>query len=219
MTVTYRYLGYGTTDSNGVALLDHDANGDTISHSYTGTGAGKIDVVASTDHPISSGSLQSERYDILDCLYYDKALDGTGNHNDLWYSSGVTLTRTSTGTTVVGNNTDNSMLLLYYGNANNCIPSTSDFCIEFDLISENNCGMFMGDSSNYYAYTLNIPTGSSFVHHKIVYSASDNTLTQYQDGVARTPISTSVTGNFGFRLVDYQKDMDIIFKNFEVYPI
>lgn len=46
---TYTYLGYGTTDSNGVAKLDHDANGDAISHSYTGTGAGKIDVVASLE--------------------------------------------------------------------------------------------------------------------------------------------------------------------------
>ena len=45
MTATYNYLGYGVTDENGIAKLDHDANGDSISHSYTGTGAGKIDVV------------------------------------------------------------------------------------------------------------------------------------------------------------------------------
>lgn len=42
-----RFIGSGSTNSNGLAIMDKDANGNTIEHSYTGTGAGKLDLVAS----------------------------------------------------------------------------------------------------------------------------------------------------------------------------
>ena len=61
-----RYLGYGTTNAQGVATLEFDPNGDALSHSYTGVGAGKVDIIA------ESGSLQSERYTVLDCKFYDE---------------------------------------------------------------------------------------------------------------------------------------------------
>ena len=57
---SYRYLGYGTTDANGVAH-----------YTYTGTGAGEVDVIASLDNPISEGSIVSETYEVLDCIYID----------------------------------------------------------------------------------------------------------------------------------------------------
>lgn len=62
--MVYKYLGYGITDNNGIAHLDHDSNGNPINHSYTGTGAGEIDIVASLDDSthISDSSLQSEIY-------------------------------------------------------------------------------------------------------------------------------------------------------------
>ena len=67
----YRYLGYGITNEQGIATLDHDANGDPITHSYTGTGAGEIDIVASLDDTskISDSSIQSETYGVLDYFY------------------------------------------------------------------------------------------------------------------------------------------------------
>lgn len=77
--VNYIYLGYGVTDSNGVAKLDHDANGDPISYSYTGTGAGEIDIVASLDNPIGEGSIQSEIYEVIDALFYDSATSDRSN--------------------------------------------------------------------------------------------------------------------------------------------
>lgn len=66
----YRYLGYGTTNSNGVAHLDHDPQGNPI-NGYTGTGAGEVDVVASLDNPIIDGSIVSEPYPVFDCPVYD----------------------------------------------------------------------------------------------------------------------------------------------------
>lgn len=70
MTV-YKYLGYGVTNESGVAKLDHDAQGQEISHSYTGVGAGEIDVVASLDNPVESGSIVSEPCNVLDCIKCD----------------------------------------------------------------------------------------------------------------------------------------------------
>ena len=92
----YRYLGYGVTDSNGVAHLDHDANGDSLSHSYTGVGAGEIDVLASLDNPIVDGSIVSETYSILDCIKYDKGiLDDPQTRNIYDNVSANALTRTT----------------------------------------------------------------------------------------------------------------------------
>lgn len=95
--IKYKYLGYGITDDKGIAKLDHDANGDPISHSYTGTGAGKIDVVASLDSPssISDSSLVSETYEVLDCYKYDS---GMSDYSDIWtQGSSNVLIRDSSG--------------------------------------------------------------------------------------------------------------------------
>ena len=107
MTTVYRYLGYGTTDSNGVAKLDHDANGDEISHSYTGTGAGEVDVVGSTDAPadISDGSFQSETYSIMDYIVYDTGY--SDRDTSKWTNDRMTVTTDGTGTTISRSGTGN----------------------------------------------------------------------------------------------------------------
>ena len=80
----YKYLGYGVTNSEGVAHLDHDADGEPIDHSYTGVGAGEIDVLASLDNPIVEGSIVSVPCNVLDCYKYDEGLLAEGHHNDIW---------------------------------------------------------------------------------------------------------------------------------------
>jgi hypothetical protein len=84
-----RLIGSGTTDSNG-----------RISVPYTGTGAGKIQLVA------VNGTLQSETYEVYDCKWYDFGTDST---NNIWLNSSTmtvnygddcaTLTETTSGTT------------------------------------------------------------------------------------------------------------------------
>jgi len=84
MTITYRLIGKGTTDENGIAHMDYSTSdgGSTwtdISSNpgYTGVGAGEIDLLASTDNPITAGSCQSEPYPITDakakCGYINKS--------------------------------------------------------------------------------------------------------------------------------------------------
>lgn len=93
MVLKYRYLGKGITDSNGIAHMTEDAEGQTVT-GYTGTGRGLTDIIASTDDStaISDSSIQSETYEVMDCIFYD---DGTiANHNDVWTKDSlVILTR------------------------------------------------------------------------------------------------------------------------------
>lgn len=90
--MVYKYLGYGVTDSNGVAKLDHDAEGQELQHSYTGVGAGEIDVVASLDNPVESGSIVSETLSVMDTLLYDT---GTDPSHNIWTGDTSNLTRNS----------------------------------------------------------------------------------------------------------------------------
>ena len=73
--VLYRYIGQGVTNRNGVASIN-----------YTGIGRGKMEVVASTDRPVIDGSLQSEIYELLDCIFYD---NGTLSDNNDWYDKNL----------------------------------------------------------------------------------------------------------------------------------
>ena len=94
---SYRYLGYGTTDANGVAHLKKNASSQDVD-GYVGTGAGEVDVIASLDNPISQGSIVSGTYPVLDTKFYDKGLSGTGEHNDDWSYTRMSAERTSEGT-------------------------------------------------------------------------------------------------------------------------
>ena len=91
MTV-YKYLGYGVTNENGVAKLEYNSEGQKRDHSYTGVGAGEIDVIASTDNPITSGSIVSETFSVMDTLLYDT---GTDPSHNIWTGSTSNLTRGS----------------------------------------------------------------------------------------------------------------------------
>lgn len=100
--IIYRYIGYGVTNSNGVAHLDHDPQGNPI-NGYTGTGAGEVDVIASTDNPIIDGSIVSEPYEVIDALFFDDASTNRNSeyspyHCNLSHNNGeYTITRNDDG--------------------------------------------------------------------------------------------------------------------------
>lgn len=108
MTYTYRCIGKGTTDSNGVAHITHDCSGNALSDDgYKGVGAGLLDILASTDSPseIGDGSFQSETFEIYDCNWYDLGTDSTNSMFGTSSSMTVTygdeycsLTETTSGT-------------------------------------------------------------------------------------------------------------------------
>jgi len=125
---TYRYLGYGTTDSTGVAKLDHDAEGTAIDHSYTGSGAGKVDLIASLDDEITSDSVISDGYSFYDV---DWIYAGTSHK-----SSHFTETANSDGSYTFGTDgTDYGIFqastTIYQGQM---IYADVGECFEFDLL-------------------------------------------------------------------------------------
>ena len=72
-TYKYRCIGRGTTNNQGIAHITHNCQGTQLQNTgYKGTGAGQINILASTDTPtnINDDSFQSQTIEILDCLYY-----------------------------------------------------------------------------------------------------------------------------------------------------
>ena len=207
---SYRYLGYGVTNSNGVAHLDHDPQGNPI-NGYTGTGAGEVDVIASTDNPVSSGSIVSETYSIIDASFIDTGLsDSTAN---------VVLSRMSR------QPTDNGAVITATGNnawaimkqnspvfSNNCI-------IEFDLIANEtpSTSVAIDLSTQGDAYQNKIYF-EDLGHYKIqVTSESITALTGSQSISLKKaeypPSDVRISFNLG------QTGDTITYKDFVIYPI
>ena len=199
MTV-YKYLGYGVTNENGIAKLDHDAQGQEISHSYVGTGAGEIDVVASLDNPVVEGSIVSETYSILDALFYDEAISNAkaSQYSDVttdrsYSDNGTTLSKTATSGTTYCNTV--------IGNTKNWFDFTKKYQVDFDFSFEradNSSAVGIGFGSN--GFNLHNLFNSALTgngHLKIV--TDGNTYQLYLDNVPKgTPLT--ITGNAGFFL-------------------
>lgn len=218
--VVYRYLGWGITNENGVAKLDHDANGDAIEHSYTGVGAGEIDILASLDNPVDEGSIVSETYSVLDAQFYDSGTTGTPN-TEWWKSSSLTLTSDDTGLTAT-----NDSSTTYYLSPNKVGTSKSqisdlvewdEFACEFTY-HEHSGGIFLEtrDSNNQLNQrgfgVINASEGDVI---KLVYT--DNTLKYYKNDVQNGSNYTNCTGDVMIRFSI--TNGSIRFSNFKVYPI
>lgn len=210
--MSYRYLGYGITDSNGEAKLEYDENGNHLDHSITGTGAGELDIVASLDKPIDSGSLVSETYSIIDATWID---DGTMN---IWYNQQNTQVDTSSGEYKRLYTTGSSFI--YRFNANATLEQGN--CIEFDFYQEdgaNSDGLlrfFNTSIANKGTFRLNsaeLPIGE-WVHIKFTFK--DNTVIM-NDIVATAQTISETALKFGF--ISNGTTSAMRFKNFMMYPI
>lgn len=214
--MAYRYLGYGITNDKGIAKLEFDENGDPLTHSYTGTGAGEIDIVASLDDStkISEGSLQSKTYSVLDGYWYD---DGISNPKKVnWYtpSTNFTVQIDSDGTLL----TSTSTSPLHYWANNYTQISIGAFAIEFDLVSyntNNESGIRLNGTNSHSIYfgEVNCPQNC---HFKLIV---DGTKIKYQidNGVIVDFVTTTNTDFYvGFR---FATATDMKYKNFKIYPI
>lgn len=132
--VSYRCVGYGTTNSSGVATLDHNLDGTSISggHSYTGSGVGELDFVASVDSPtqINNGSDVSETFVLMDCRLYDEGT--SARYNDtMWgnWNNSATIERKAEYTSIkkASDNTQASWQIP------NTPFSNDELTIEFDV--------------------------------------------------------------------------------------
>ena len=224
MTVTYRCIGKGVTDENGVAHMTHSTSdgGSTwtdISSNpgYVGTGKGLVDLCASPDDPstIDESSLVSEPYPVLDALFKDI---GTLSDYGTWTSSDFTdatrISRDTECTTLTPQ--DN------YDTQQQSVTGT-DFAVEFDCnltysdgTSTNAFLRFIASTNRtFYPSSLGLQSGN---WHHIKFIVTDGNVTVFVDNVDKS--SQSISNPTAFRIVlnnNYVSNMK--YKNFVIYPI
>ena len=214
MTATYIYLGYGVTDSNGKAKLEYDAQGNPLTHSYTGTGAGKVDIVASLDSEITGSSLVSETYSLMDCLFYQ---DGTTEPpSNTWVLNKFTPTYGSDGTTLTSTEFA-TCFANKKGTSTTVFDWDSPVSIEFYItnITSTNADIQIYDNTNNCTRSFNVLgiTGNNQV--KIL--VESDKIRYFVDGVEKTPQQWNVSVDT-FR-VGLRGTGTITFKDFMIYPI
>ena len=209
---SYRYLGSGTTDSNGVAHLTEDASGETVT-GYVGQGVGEMEIFATLDNPVTQSSIQSVPYTVIDAIAYDKGIKDDSETRDIWQtSSTASLTREDdlTGTTFTGNQYDSAYLKL---NNSTSIPFVDGITVEFDVVnSPTGFRCNANDGSNHH-YVL------AQGHWKIVFTNNkmniykDNGTTVYADYSFNTSVST-FTFSFNTNVSGFTGGK---FKEFRIY--
>ena len=218
----YTYLGWGTTDSNGVAKLDHDANDDPINHSYTGSGVGEVDVVASLDKPIVSGSVVSEPYNVWDTNFGDGGVTGNTNGGFYYTQDQTVVSRQTdnTGTTVT--NLTSSLQTIRVNKPNTSIDEkdwVAPLNIEFDILSYTGIVYLQLWKSNntYENVSVNLSnflTGVSNPHMKVL--VADGKMKVYVNDELKTDLVLTFGGLFGIRLL-LSNNASFKYKNFFIY--
>ena len=220
--IKYKYLGYGITDDKGIAKLDHDAEGNPINHSYTGVGAGKVDIVASLDDEITGGSFVSEIYALYDCGFSDKATDNTKASSYYNYNRLIDVSYSDNGTKLIHSENSTTNRHFYYNS--NAISSVqisgmytilNNMAIEFDLTEINGTiDVYLTDGSNSRGIGL-----TSTGHYKI--TIDGERLHLFKDGVEQSLSGTvTMTGDnirWSFLLNSYNESLT--FKDLMIYPI
>ena len=202
--MAYRLIETGTTNAQGIARC---------SNNYVGTGKGEVDFIASTDNPITEGSLQSETYAVWDTIWYFDGVNNTGE----WSGANTVATATENGVRVTSTHNN---IFLSKDNNQLIIPTNNDFCIEFTGIITNPITLSLTTQATVRGspqITINTDTTA----HLYQFKYSNGVLTQYKDNVPVNSMNRDVSSvsNCGVMFVDWQGDMDITVKDFKVYPI
>ena len=222
MTVTYIYKGYGITDETGKAKLEYDSSGTPLTHSYTGTGAGEVDIVASLDSTIGDSSIVSEIYSIIDALLFDHC---TSEISGRWYNyqNILSVSYDANGMTITKTEQDTNTRFLYYNDPTISTTKiggyntiTTPMAIEFD------CSAMTGSIQLVFVDNASTPN-QRFIgitttgHYKIVLDGS--TLKVYCDNT-QIGNSLALTGtNTQFRFGFDAPDESITIKDIVIYPI
>lgn len=215
--VRYRCVGWGTTNSSGVATLDYDADGNPLLTSgYTGQGVGEVDFVASAESPseINSSSDVSQPVEVIDAIFKDR---GTSTDYGSWTSTDFTGTKINRGddyTTLTPSDTWDRQDLTV---------TDENFCIEMDINVTFSSTLIIlrcynsGTLQAGFNQTHLGLTSGEWKHIKLVRNGT--TVTPYVDGVEKD--AQTFTGGINkFSIIgDNSKLTDIKYKNFCIYPI
>ena len=196
-----RLIGTAVTDANGEATI-----------TYTGTGAGQLNVVA------ESGTFQSGTYPVWDTIVYD---NGSANYD---ITSNIEMTRIENGTSFVATATGTQYVRLLKGSSEFFLPYDKDWQVELDFYRDNALAFYVSTSSNRLVKDLfssgSTPTQQWF-NMKIKYIASEQKIYRYYDGGTPTVYDNINFGssNVGINIQDWQGDVNIQIKNLKAYLI
>lgn len=197
---TYRFIGHGITNNNGIATLDYDADGNPLQNSgLVGTGVGEVDVVASLDDPnsISDSSLQSEIYPLWDTILYDIGTS-TQHTDNLWVlSNGATISRENGYSEFKENNTTGYIQI-------NSIPNTATIRIDVKMVDGyKTTGFFLLNNGGNELYQNSIESSGvdigEWATYKITNDGSGN--------VTVNCLTTNVSYNKSFTTFDNTKTL------------
>ena len=196
-----RKIGEAVTGTNGKCVIP-----------YTGVGVGRLQMRGQYEE--DGRVIQSETYSIYDTQFYDKALEGSGNHNDN-YNNITNLSRASDGTTF---NMPSAWTQLMPKINNSVNISLNDgLCVEFDILALDNQGgqirFTVYDGSN--RVTLLSDTG----HYKAVIT---DDIKIYKDNNPN-PINTldlnKSSGYVQLIFTNNTANASLKFKDYLIYPI
>ena len=203
-----RLIGTATTNNNGVATL-----------TYTGTGAGEVDLTACYYEEDTSSIIQSETFAITDALFYCQGT--TGNVNSNWVAeTGLTSNPDAEGNLLSNSTTGGKY---YASNLPNSSTSelkdfTAPLCIEFNCISTTGARIYLNSSTGGSNIDRNITsyiTGNNEV--KMIVRENDYDLIIDGD-VKLSNVSHSLVALFGIRFV-VNSNCSLKYKDFRIYPI
>ena len=201
-----RLIGTAVTDANGEATI-----------TYTGTGAGKLDVVA------ESGTFVSEPYEVLDCTFLDIATTGKKNSN---WNKGSALTvsdPSDEGTTFSA-----SSSTLNSGRYIATTGLTGDFRVEFEMKSSYGVRFGVTNSTanmTSSTYFMTLSEYTEFREWKI--ECINGVLTAYifHNGawesltMSGDSADTSSTLYFAFAISASGTTYTGVYRNLKIYPI
>ena len=190
-------IGYGRTNSQGIATLDHNSDDETIT-GYTGTGAGVLNITA------ECGDLVSSVFTVGDYLWYDPMTSDVSK----WSASNASLTAefSDDGTTLTNSTGNTYNYTSTYSAADNAI-------IEFDIQATSTD---IGQVRFYYKgadrYMKTALTDGNSHHMKFV--CNNGSVTWYVDGVETGNAQTSTSSTVMRISVN---GATVIVKDFKVY--
>ena len=207
-----RLLGSATTNSSGVAVL---------SNAYTGSGAGKIDVVATTT--IDDSTVVSQPYTVIDALFKDIGTSTDYGNWSNWTSYEPKLTRDTYCKIEVDteNSKTNARMYKQFDASNN------DIAIEFDVkqvtSSNTNVWATLRNNATNVLGNLDMNRFSSYggvinewVHFKLIISPTNCLVYINNNSSPYTYISGGIT-RFYFQIDTNTTELD--YKNFVIYPV
>lgn len=141
-------------------------------------------------------------------------------HQNIWKtSSNVEVTYGEDGTHFNGKNNESCWISLLSNNEQLFINPQKDFSIEMNMKSNNMMALYLIDSidSNGNLYIVPTMGPNDFHHVKFDYSTSENKINYYVDNNLTKTLDYNLTGNLvGFKIIDWQGDMNIVINNVTV---